>query len=225
MVQRRALLLIAGVIVLSLTACGPGGGSSPSAAPAQTPPPEPSATAEPEVTSIVIGGSEFTTVLADGTVRDTVPYTGDPAAALSLLTGLFDQEPVVTGMPEQHCSPSFTRADWSGAVKLDTEFAWLPEGQLFDLVVTEPSHNGIAISSTVGLQVGDDASAFIAGLPPEQVELYELDGVTTGAAAFEVEGGEFFPEGYDAWGGQLLIEGMAVDGIASPILFLASSTC
>ena len=222
---RRAPLLAAGAIVLALTACGTGGASSPTATATQTPPPEPTATAEPEVTSIVIGGSEFTTVLADGTAHDTVPYASDPAAAISLLTGLFDQEPVVTGMPEQHCSPSFTRADWSGAVKLDTEFAWLPEGQLFDLVVTQPSLNGIEIVSTIGLRVGDDAGAVIAGLPPQQVELYELDGVTTGAAAYEVEGGKFAPEGYDAWGAQLLIEGSAVDGIASPIVFLASSTC
>ena len=111
------------------------------------------------------------------------------------------------------------------AVKLDTDFAWLPEGQLFEIYATAPSIAGIAITTSGGLAVGDDASALIASLPPAQVQLYEYEGVTQGTAAYEVEAGQFGPDSFDAWGAEVLVRGSLVDGIVSPAIFLAATTC
>ena len=211
---------------LLLTACSP---TTPDPTPAVTAPPTATPTEtpveEPAVTGIVVGGSEFTTVDSAGAVVDTVPYSSDPAAAIALLSGLFDAEPLVSAVPEEHCSPSFNRADWDGAVKLDTDFAWLPEGQLFVFGAYAPSHAGIDLTTSGGLAVGDDASELIASLPPTHVEMYEYEGVTQGMAAYEVEGGDFGPASYDAWGAQVRVKGSLVDGIVSPAIFLAASIC
>ena len=223
---RRRVAPALALAAFLLTACSP---TSPTPAPTATTPPAATPTqapVEPPVVSgIVVGGSGFTTVDAAGAVVDTVPYSSDPAAAIALLSGLFDAEPLVSAVPEEHCSPSFNRADWDGAVKLDTDFAWLPEGQLFVFGAYAPSHAGIDLTTSGGLAVGDDASELIASLPPTHVEMYEYEGITQGMAAYEVEGGDFGPASYDAWGAQVRVKGSLVDGIVSPAIFLAASIC
>jgi hypothetical protein len=222
---------IVGIVVAALLMSGcaspgePQASPTPASTPAPTSTPRPTPTAEPEVASIVIGGSEFTTVLADGTVRDTVPFSSDPQAVVALLTELFESEPVVADVAEEHCSPSFTRADWSGAVKLDTEFDWLPEGQRFVILASAPVHHGIALTSTVGKTVGDDASDLIATLPAEQIQMYEWEGETRGSVAYAVEGGGFPPKGYDAWGALVLVESNLITDIAAPASFVSASIC
>lgn len=174
---RFIALLGALAIGLPLAACAPGatpgGSSSPSSsesdAPTETPVAEPGPAAV-----IVLFGDSLEIRDEDGATIDAHPFTDDPATVVESLTSAIGAEPEVY--------ENDTAGDCTAAGT--TDFVWPSNDASFAVTTASPEAaapwdtldvrigtraiGGILIVTSAGFSVGDDASAFVQTLPPDE---------------------------------------------------------
>jgi hypothetical protein len=141
--------------------------ASPSAEPTASATP-----AAPEPATLVIGATGFTIVDDAGTELESVLYSTDPEAAVTLLSDTFGTEPVRSERPsEPSCVTEATLATWDTGFVLRSGIpeGWIPVGQLFELESTAPAVGDISIETPTGVSVGDPVDTLAAGVPAEQV--------------------------------------------------------
>jgi hypothetical protein len=213
----------AALIVLLLAGCAATpevGTASPS--PAQTSP----APAEPveEIdlpTGIVVAGPEVRVVDATGVVLDAFPYSGDPAAFIASLTGLFGSAPAVADHPGDNCYADATIASWSSdgfTVLYNSELDI--ESQQFRVHTTVPEVNGIEISTPSGVAVGEPIALLQAEVPAEQrAEPGVFEGVSYDFVDYDAAVGSWVPPASPEYGGNEYWGAQAVgrDGIVSEL--------
>lgn len=133
-------------------------------------PTQPSAVAAPTsipvVSTIVMSGTQLLSETKSGEPVAAVDFAEGTDEAVAFLTAALGTAPKqipATDISEP-CNNITARYSWGGdALVLDV---WEPAG--FVVTMREPSTNDVALQSSGGFAVGEDAEAFFDALPPEQ---------------------------------------------------------
>lgn len=207
------------------------GGCAPAAPPA---PPATSSVAStpvagPVVTTVAIGATAIELRDEQSTLA-TLPYAGDPAAAVAALTDAFGAEPVLSHRESDlNCVPEAEVVTWADGFVLRHQIPEpnLPAGQLFEVDSSTASVGDVAVVSSTGVAVGDPLDALTVGVPPERIgPLWEVDGGTVQFVDFEVGSGAYVaPDSpdygsFDYWGAVGGSTDGVVDRLFAPTIFV-----
>lgn len=213
------------VSVLALTGCTPEAvpvaSSAPTVEPA-TPTPEPVVLA---VETVVIEGDAMSLILEDGSVSERLAFSSNPDAAAASLTAALGEEPVVTEVANETCEPAHTKTEWGSDVRLISNYAWLPAGQLFSIVVDAETVNGVAFEAEGGYRVGAESTALVASVSSDQLEGVTFEGSTYEYVHVDIEGGSAGGEDLGLWGSFASAKDEIIDKIASPVSYFSGSNC
>ena len=212
-----AVAVLAGLL---LSACSPASapGTTPGATaedtavstPPATPTATPTQTAAPTVSTIVMSGSGLLSQTTEGQTVQTAVFADGPDTAIAFLTTVFGRSPLQTEMTqEEACDAPSTHYDWDNAL-----LSVSPVG--FTVRFSGPSVAGIALQSSGGFAVGDNAQAFFDALPEEQARDEYDDG--SGPFVYDkVADGAPWGEDGSAFGGVALMQpGGVVKAIVAP---------
>lgn len=169
--------------------------------------------------TLVIAGESLVIYPVDGTPKRVLEYTLPSETVIAALSDLFGSEPVVSTVAEEFCAPGYEKHAW-GNVSALTEFAWLPDQATVEVDALTASQSGIAIVSSLGVGVGDDATAAFASQPREFGDQGEDDGKTFFELYFDVVDSLGPSAAGEIWG-----EDMVVEGVAAPIVPWAAGGC
>ena len=204
-----ALAVLAGLL---LSACS----SAPASAPGSTAVAIPTATATPTqaaaptVSTIVMSGSQLVSETSDGQTVQTAVFADGPDPAIALLTTAFGMSPVQTEMTQDEaCDAPSTHYVWDDATLSVTSTG-------FTVRFSGPAVAGIALRSSGGFAVGDNAQAFFDALPEDQAHDEYNDG--SGPFVYDkVADGAPWGEDGSAFGGVALLQsGGVVQAIVAP---------
>jgi hypothetical protein len=175
MTKGRVIALVGALLIgLPLAACAPGatpGGSTPTAsgAPTGTPVAEPGPAA-----IIVLSGNSLEIQDEDGVTIAAHPFTDDPAIVVESLTSAIGAEPEVYEYDTAgDCTAAGTaRFEWANN---DTSFGVTtasPDAvapwDTFNVSTGTRSVGEVVIVTSEGFSVGDNLSAFVQTLPPDE---------------------------------------------------------
>ena len=209
----RHFLTVA-VGVLALTACA-------APAPDQTaaPTPVPTSTPEPVAETIVVGGSDFAVLDADGAELDRIAYSADPESAVDVLADAIGAAPETAVEGAQTCFGEYDTRRWDESLALKSgENLPLPADALFELEVTGELAGGIRLQTPQGFAVGEPIAELTASVPEAPAVQFETGGavvnfeVVTGS---EEDGAEPY---YGAQATDLEATGL-IGGIRAPLDF------
>ncbi|HSP51518.1 MAG TPA: hypothetical protein VLO00_01365 [Cryobacterium sp.] len=170
----------------------------------------PTQTAAPTVSTIVMSGSRLLSQTTEGQIMQTAVFADGPDPAIALLTTAFGTSPVQTEMtPEEACGAPSTHYAWADATLSVSSVG-------FTIRFSGPSVAGIALQSSGGFAVGDNAQAFFDALPEEQARDQYGDG--SGPFVYDkVADGAPWGEDGSAFGGVALLQpGGVVTAIVAP---------
>ena len=209
------LAVLAGLL-LSACSATPAPGSTPTATAEDTAVATPTATATPTQTAaptvsrVVMSGSQLVSQTSDGQTAQTAVFADGPDPAIALLTTAFGTSPVQTEMTQDEaCGAPSTHYVWDDATLSVSSVG-------FTVRFSGPSVAGIALQSSGGFAVGDDAQAFFDALPEEQARDEHSDG--SGPFVYDkVADGAPWGEDGSAFGGVALLQpGGLVTAIVAP---------
>jgi hypothetical protein len=223
-------LLVAGVLALSLAGCASpitaaDRGSSPPASAAPTPGPlDTTSPVDPNLPQIVIGSEAISVYAGDGSDAQKIEYTEPTAVFISSLNGLFGAEPVVsTYLRQGDCDPSYTMMSWDGFAIITHEGFYVEENPRVSVIAHTASIAGYAVTSSLGLSVGDDVTHVFALQPDEFKYAGEWEGEAHSYFYFDVIDppepvlGSYQDEDMMwPWAAYLSATGGIVDTIAAP---------
>lgn len=206
-------------VLLGLTACGPtpsgptpGPSTSASALPSGTPTVAPTPVVSPA--AVIVDRDSVSVVDAGSTVIIDIPFSTDPATAVSQLNDAIDLVGTSSTLPAASCFHERQKMTWGGL-----SFIWGDDwqrapGALFLASVSGPeSASGIAVTIPSGQSVGSSGPGVLAANPSAHYDDFgswiglHYD-VATGAPATN-------PDAY--YGGYALIEGGILKSFSSPI--------
>lgn len=214
-----ALALLAGLL-LSACSAAPAPGSTPpatgEATPAATPAataaatPTPTPAAEPTVSTVVMSGSGLVGQTDEGQTVQAAAFADGPDPAIALLTSAFGTSPVRTEMTQDEaCDAPSTHYDWGDALLSVSSTG-------FTVRFGSASVAEVALRSSGGFAVGENAQAFFDALPEEQAHDEYNDG--SGPFVYDkVADGAPWGEAGSAFGGVALLQpGGVVTSIVAP---------
>lgn len=209
------LAVLAGLLLSACTST-PAPSSTPpataaaTAPPTTTPPATPTPSAEPAVATVVMSGSRLVSQTADGQTVQTAAFADGPDAAIAFLTTAFGAPPVQSEMTEaEACDAPSTHYGWGDAMLSVSSIG-------FTVRFSGPAAAGIALQSSGGFAVGENAQAYFDTLPEEQAH----DEYNNGSGPFvydKVADGAPWGEDGSAFGGVALLQpGGVVTAIVAP---------
>ncbi|WP_104194103.1 hypothetical protein [Cryobacterium sp. M25] len=210
-----ALTVLAGLL-LSACSSTPAPGSTPTATEEATAVATPTTTATPTqaaaptVSTIVMSGSRLVSQTPDGQTVQTAVLDDGPDTAIALLTNAFGTSPIQTEMTQDEaCDAPSTHYVWDDAMLSVSSIG-------FTVRFSGPSVAGIALRSSGGFAVGDNAQAFFDALPEDQAHDEYNDG--SGPFVYDkVADGAPWGEDGSAFGGVALLRpGGVVKAIVAP---------
>lgn len=225
---RAAVAISLAVGALFLTACTSGQVSGPSTAPEPLPTAEatPKATADPTVTGVIIGGRAFTTVDEAGAVLDTVEYTGDPEAAMDVLSDAFGAVPELRQQAtDNNCVPAAWIAVWNDAVYLTYDAAGLPNDQAFAVTAAGSAVNEVAVTTPGGVAVGGSLADLQTSVPDAHSVHHDFEGVVYDFVQYEVGAGEWVDPSSEAalsadyWGARADVIDGVITHLTAPVWY------
>ena len=207
-------LAVLGGLLLSACSAAPAPGSTPpaieEATPAATPSATPTPAAEPTVSTVVMSGSGLVGQTSDGQIVQDAAFADGPDPAIALLTSAFGTSPVQTEMTQDEaCDAPSTHYDWGDALLSVSSTG-------FTVRFSNASVAGVALESSGGFAVGENAQAFFDALPEEQAHDEYNDG--SGPFVYDkVADGAPWGEDGSAFGGVALLQpGGVVTSIVAP---------
>jgi hypothetical protein len=121
----------------------------------------PTQAAEPTVSTIVMSGSRLVSQTSEGQTVQTASFADGPDPAIALLTTAFGTPPVQTEMTQDEaCDAPSIHYDWGDAMLSVSSIG-------FTVRFSGPSVAGVALQSSGGFAVGENAQAFFDTLPEE----------------------------------------------------------
>jgi hypothetical protein len=220
--------VIAGVLLLGLTACVPTTLTpTPTTTSSSTPTPTPTSTASPsdpedaEVTAavVVMTASTLSVFGTDGSTLASVNYELDGAAAAAQIAEALDAEPVETIIPEIGGGPcpEARSYDFGGLVLRSPGSLWA-QSSIEVIVTTATTAGGVEIETVAGQQIGATQSAFQAAVGDFMV-LYE----TATVLGFDIVNPEADP--YSRVGAYAEFAGGELDYLAAPNILGFIGSC
>ena len=177
-------ILLTGVVLCLTVALGGCVTPTPEPTPkAEAPSPPPSAIAEPEATSIVVGGTEMSIEFDDNS-SETFAYSSEPNTAIAALTEAFGVEPVVTDVPEKSCGSAETTNAWDDFV-IFSDSGYLPDGQLFGARVS--GSTPLPVEASDGSVLGEDNTAVFEATDDRHKDQWESEGVVNTRTFFDLQ--------------------------------------
>ena len=209
--------MLAGLL-LSACSSAPAPGTTPTATvqataeatASATPPATPTQAAASTVSTIVMSGSRLVSQTSDGQTVQIAVFADGPRTAITFLTTTFGKSPVQTEMTQDEaCDAPSTHYDWD-----DASLSVASTG--FTVKFSGPAVAGIALQSSGGFAVGDNAQAFFDALPEDQAHDEYNDG--SGPFVYDkVADGAPWGEDGSAFGGVALLQpGGVVTAIVAP---------
>lgn len=207
-------LAVLGGLLLSACSATPAPGSTPPATavatPAATPTATPTPAAKPTVSTVVMSGSGLVGQTSDGQTVQDAAFADGPDPAIALLTSAFGTPPVQTEMTQDEaCDAPSTHYDWGDALLSVSSTG-------FTVRFSNASVAGVALESSGGFAVGENAQAFFDALPEAQAHDEYNDG--SGPFVYDkVADGAPWGEDGAAFGGVALLQpGGVVTSIVAP---------
>lgn len=160
--------------------------------------------------TVVMSGSQLVSQTAEGQTVQTATFADGPDPAIALLTAAFGTSPVQTEMTQDEaCDAPSTHYDWGDALLSVSSNG-------FTVRFSSASVAGVALHSSGGFAVGDNAQAFFDALPEEQAHDEYNDG--SGPFVYDkVADGAPWGEAGSAFGGVALLQpGGVVTTIVAP---------
>jgi hypothetical protein len=161
-VSRVAAWVAAGAVLFAMSGCA-------AAVSAANPAPEPTSTAAPVATAIMVRGASLDVMSKDGQLIQGIPYSGGAKALVSALTAVLGAPVSQTSIPNE-CDGSpgtgspETTSKWNGDALVVRSVDAVPT--LINVKVQAPSTvNGIEIETAGGLQVGDSSGDLVKAVP------------------------------------------------------------
>lgn len=212
-----AVVGIAALSALALTACGPGDVKAPpTAKPTETEKPITDVTPTPDVvhiSGIVIDGDSVYVTETEGGVLVDIPFTTAPEEAIDLLSDAIDLEPITTELPTTSCTGG-TKTTW-GAISFYYPYASAPPGaQFYAQADAKETSNGITVAMLGGQWVGYDGPATVAAYPGAELD-FGMPG--THVLAYDIKSGVDGGNPDDFYGGVAIIRGDLVESFSAPI--------
>lgn len=177
------------------------------------------------VETVIIEGYAMSLILEDGSVSQRLLFSSKPEAAVASLTAALGEQTVMTERAEEECAPSATKTSWGSHVWLISNYDWLPAGQLFSIIVTAETVNGVVFEAAGGYRVGAESTALVASVSPDQVEVETVEGTTYEHVQIDIEGGSIDGGGRSLWGSSASAKDGTIYAIASPESYFAIVDC
>lgn len=218
---RNASALVGVVaIALTLTACLPGGGGAPEPGPPASDPPSgspspiPGEEPVPAPSAIIVDGDSVSVTASEGGILVDIPFTTEPAAAVTQLNDAIGLVATVSTLPATGCFHERQQATWGGLSFIWGEDWQRAPGALFLASSLGPeTTSGLKVTLPSGQWIGATEAEVVTGNP--SAPLIDNGGwkelhydIVSGAA-----GGD--PDTY--FGAYAQIDGGVLTSFASPI--------
>jgi hypothetical protein len=172
-------------------------------------------------------------VTTSGGSHTEIEYTSSPTLAREAIEQVIATLPTETDEPSGNvCAPAYSAVSWTG-LTIISEFEFLPDGDRFLLLATEPTVDGVVVSeSMTGYVVGDDAAELLTALPASQIEKFSDEGIEYASLAIDPVVSEQEAQNYEEGlrhrpgvGSELGLEDGLVTSIQAPVFYDMASGC
>lgn len=214
------ITVVAGVLLLALSACVPTTPTpAPSSSSSTTPKPTATSTAAPsdpdetEVAAavVVVTASTLSVFGTDGSTLASVTYEMDGAVAATQIAAALDEEPVVTPVPGDVDSPCPPATSYEfGGLQVRSPGSLGSTGAFEAIVTGTTTSGGVGIETIAGQQIGASRAAFEAAVG-EVMPLYEPPHPQVGIDVLNPEAGA-----YDRIGVYANFDGGTLSFLAAP---------